>query len=307
MAEISRRFIENAFLSAYNDAIAGCPNYPADQDVAKRLLDLFTLLMIAGAIGLLGLIDPPREEAVAAIAECRSAGIAVKMITGDHSITASVIAGQIGLKGKMEKGKTAEEAEEALDKVIGEFNTNLVSSEMIEKAKNQAEAMKSYDSVQLLNRAMNLAYGKLLGDANFVNTEGEKIQAVTPIDVVKTRIQVDDALKGYNMLSAGRSIVAKEAEIRAKGLPASAPALRRLKADLRSGQEALTRKILADEAGVAASEPLTAWIDRNSETVATVTATTSSTPATAVSQRAVTSSSVVKRWWYQPGEVTPAP
>lgn len=36
------------------------------------------------------------------------------------------------------------------------------------------------------------------------------LQAVTPIDVVKTRIQVDDALKGYNMIKAGRSIVANE-------------------------------------------------------------------------------------------------
>ena len=47
--------------------------------------------------GLIGLIDPPREEAVAAIAQCRSAGIAVKMITGDHVVTAEAIAGQLGI------------------------------------------------------------------------------------------------------------------------------------------------------------------------------------------------------------------
>ncbi len=75
--------------------------------------------------------------------------------------------------GKMEKGKTAEEAESALDKVILEFNTNLVSSEMIEKVKNQAEAMKSYDSVQLLNRAMNLAYYAYLGDPDLYQQEYE--------------------------------------------------------------------------------------------------------------------------------------
>ena len=48
-------------------------------------------------LGLLGLIDPPRPEAVVAVAECRAAGIRVKMITGDHAGTAMAIAAQIGL------------------------------------------------------------------------------------------------------------------------------------------------------------------------------------------------------------------
>lgn len=48
-------------------------------------------------LGLAGFIDPPREEAMAAVAECRSAGIAVKMITGDHGATAAAIARQLGL------------------------------------------------------------------------------------------------------------------------------------------------------------------------------------------------------------------
>ena len=48
-------------------------------------------------LGLVGFIDPPRAEAMAAIAECRSAGIAVKMITGDHGATARAIARQLGL------------------------------------------------------------------------------------------------------------------------------------------------------------------------------------------------------------------
>ncbi|MFC0339471.1 HAD-IC family P-type ATPase [Paracoccus niistensis] len=49
-------------------------------------------------LGLIGLIDPPRPEAVAAVAECRAAGIRVKMITGDHAGTAAAIAAQIGLE-----------------------------------------------------------------------------------------------------------------------------------------------------------------------------------------------------------------
>jgi len=50
-------------------------------------------------LGLVGMIDPPRPEAVAAVAECHGAGIAVKMITGDHAGTAAAIGQEIGLTG----------------------------------------------------------------------------------------------------------------------------------------------------------------------------------------------------------------
>jgi Ca2+-transporting ATPase len=55
-------------------------------------------------IGLVGLMDPPRPEAKQAIAICKGAGIAVKMITGDHKDTASTIARELGLSGKAVSG-----------------------------------------------------------------------------------------------------------------------------------------------------------------------------------------------------------
>ncbi|MDQ1901153.1 cation-transporting P-type ATPase [Paracoccus sp. WLY502] len=48
-------------------------------------------------LGITGFIDPPRPEAIAAIAECHGAGIDVRMITGDHAETATAIARQLGL------------------------------------------------------------------------------------------------------------------------------------------------------------------------------------------------------------------
>jgi magnesium-transporting ATPase (P-type) len=58
----------------------------------KRELDFADVEQGATMLGLLGLIDPPREEALAAVQDCRSAGIDVKMITGDHAATAGAIA-----------------------------------------------------------------------------------------------------------------------------------------------------------------------------------------------------------------------
>ncbi|MCK9397874.1 MAG: HAD-IC family P-type ATPase [Methylobacter sp.] len=48
-------------------------------------------------LGIVGMIDPPRPEAVAAVLKCQNAGIRVKMITGDHAVTATAIASQLNI------------------------------------------------------------------------------------------------------------------------------------------------------------------------------------------------------------------
>ncbi|QHD68459.1 HAD-IC family P-type ATPase [Sphingobium yanoikuyae] len=93
------------------DAAAWDARLSAAADRGERLLG-FAVKRIAGApdrigfddlkngvelLGLMGFIDPPRDEARQAIAQCRSAGIAVKMITGDHVGTAIAIARQLAL------------------------------------------------------------------------------------------------------------------------------------------------------------------------------------------------------------------
>ena len=76
----------------------GTEDFPAEDFKApadpKELLDRVVLL------ALVGIVDPPRPEARTAIAECRSAGIRVRMITGDHATTAGAIAGELGIPGQ---------------------------------------------------------------------------------------------------------------------------------------------------------------------------------------------------------------
>jgi Ca2+-transporting ATPase len=53
---------------------------------------------------MVGIVDPPRPEARAAIADCHAAGIRVRMITGDHATTAAAIAGELGIEGRAVTG-----------------------------------------------------------------------------------------------------------------------------------------------------------------------------------------------------------
>ena len=48
-------------------------------------------------LGLVGIIDPPRDEAIAAVKECHEGGIRVTMITGDHAVTGASIAKMLGI------------------------------------------------------------------------------------------------------------------------------------------------------------------------------------------------------------------
>ena len=57
-------------------------------------------------LGLQGMLDPPRPEAIAAVRLCQRAGIAVKMITGDHLLTAEAIGHQMGLRGSGRVGRS---------------------------------------------------------------------------------------------------------------------------------------------------------------------------------------------------------
>ena len=62
--------------------------------------DLIGLVKDLTLLAMVGIVDPPRPEAKTAIAECKSAGIRVRMITGDHATTAGAIGGELGIEGR---------------------------------------------------------------------------------------------------------------------------------------------------------------------------------------------------------------
>ena len=66
-------------------------------------------------VGMVGMIDPPREEVKAAVAKCKSAGIKTVMITGDHKITATAIAKALGIMEDGDEAITGAELEEMSD------------------------------------------------------------------------------------------------------------------------------------------------------------------------------------------------
>jgi calcium-translocating P-type ATPase len=84
---------ERVLALAWRDGPASKPGGLAPADLPKNLV----------LLGLVGLLDPPRKEAIEAVRECHGGGIRVTMITGDHRITAAAIAKMLGIGD----GKTA--------------------------------------------------------------------------------------------------------------------------------------------------------------------------------------------------------
>jgi Ca2+-transporting ATPase len=66
--------------------------------------DLLAHVQELTLLAMVGIVDPPRPEARAAIAECKDAGIRVRMITGDHATTAGAIARELGIEGRAVTG-----------------------------------------------------------------------------------------------------------------------------------------------------------------------------------------------------------
>jgi magnesium-transporting ATPase (P-type) len=161
-------------------------------------------------LGLVGLIDPPRDEAIAAVAECRAAGIRVKMITGDHAGTAAAIAAQIGLENparvltgadldKLDEAQLAQEAAvvdvfartspEHKLRLVAALQARGLSVAMTGDGVNDAPALKRADAGIAMglkgSEAAKEAASLVLADDNFASIAAAVREGRTVYDNLK--------------------------------------------------------------------------------------------------------------------------
>lgn len=97
--------------------------------------------------------------------------------------------GMLVVSGWVKEGVSLQQAEAEVDAVLADFKVNLSEREL-EKVKNQALATLEFGEVEVLNRAMNLAFASLSGDAGLINKEGDIISSIQLHDVQQVANEV---------------------------------------------------------------------------------------------------------------------
>jgi calcium-translocating P-type ATPase len=213
----------------------------AERAEAQDRIDAATLEGGLTFLGLVGLIDPPRPEAIAAVAECRAAGIRVKMITGDHAGTAAAIAAQIGLANPhrvltgadLDKLDDAQLALEVADvdifartspehklRLVTALQANGLSVAMTGDGVNDAPALKRADAGIAMglkgSEAAKEAADLVLADDNFASIAAAVREGRTVYDNLKK------VISWTLPTNAGESIVVVLALLAGMALPVTA-------------------------------------------------------------------------------------
>jgi predicted Zn-dependent peptidase len=104
--------------------------------------------------------------------------------------TGSTDPGLLVIEGKIIAGKTLEEANAAVDEEIKKLLADGISENELQKSKNKIEAMITFEDMTILSRANNLAFYELLGDAELINQEWDKYNAVTCSSLLQTAKEI---------------------------------------------------------------------------------------------------------------------
>ena len=109
---VDKNIVQKENLQMANKALRVIAVGYKDIDILPAKIDSDTIEKDLNFIGLIGMIDPPREGVKEAVKTCKKAGIKTVMITGDHIATAKAIAKDIGILGIYDKAITGKELDE---------------------------------------------------------------------------------------------------------------------------------------------------------------------------------------------------
>ena len=98
-------------------------------------------------------------------------------------ISSSLDPGLFVVEGKLVEGITTEQAEQAIWKELNQLKAETVTENELTKVKNKVESVLVFSEMSLLDKAMNLAYYELLGDAALLNKEAGEFLKVTAEDI----------------------------------------------------------------------------------------------------------------------------
>lgn len=152
------------------DALYKCWHMPSRLDDRYHAVDLLTDILGSGASSRLHQ-TLVKEKKLFSNIECYHFG--------------STDAGLICIEGKLVKGVAMADAEAAVDDVLKQMQEEPVMEIELQKVKNKTESMMAFEDMSVMSRANSLAYYELLGDAEWMNTELAKYDAVTAQDILR--------------------------------------------------------------------------------------------------------------------------
>jgi zinc protease len=105
-------------------------------------------------------------------------------------VMSTIDPGLFVVSGRVKEGVDLMQAEKEVDEILRKIVEEGAKEEELEKVKNQAEASLEFGEVEVMNRAMNLAFATLSGDADWVNQEARLISSVTLADIKRVAGEV---------------------------------------------------------------------------------------------------------------------
>lgn len=93
--------------------------------------------------------------------------------------------GMLVISGRVKEGIDLESAEAEIDNVLSSLIKGGLGSKELQKVKNQAQTTMEFEKVEVINRAMNLAFATLSGDTDLINKEAGQIESITQDDVIR--------------------------------------------------------------------------------------------------------------------------